>query len=843
MARTPITFESLGAQFRPIGRDPTAGTKNQANAEIFAQIRRLASGVGTAEAERIAPELAQAKIDEAKTAAVENNEPIKMPEKRLGIIPGAQQYNSQIELGYKAEVAMSFDSNINALAEPYLNDSSRNPAEFQKVADGFFEGFSKSIDPVIAPSILPQAQGKISSLFTSLNNKYLAQELKNANAAIENTQAMLERNMIDAIVAGDNAKATTVYGQLVDNINAYSAANPNFDKATALQGLGATKKDAEITAEANRIFNEQGSGAALQYIEQFRINKPAEWTQGQTITNLAQLQTDINRRESINKSSTAAQNSVIKNDVNTLLKMAINGDKILAEDINELETSIATMPELEQGPALEVLQNVRSIQQYTSLDAKARQAMLEATNTSETYPLYLNLATAEKGLQDAFKHNGIKQLVDMGVVSPEDMNEHTGFITTLFEDISAAEDSGDIQATFDKFSASYKQLQEYAYQASDIAGNPVSMFLPNQVDTLVGQLESFTKLENEGQNVFPIAQKLALVAALSVDPQNGIFANLAEKGQGSMAVAGQIIANTNNFGLAQTILQGQNQINTNPELYNINKPLISQATETWNEMTAGIYDNQPPFVTKAVRDAVMAYYVTLDDAKVTSTDNAIDKRLYKESIDAVTGGISKLNNHNYILPLDFRRGINGNDVEAYLFQVMDSDTFWNMEKSEKAQFIPTPTGGFQKEAEFVGARLNNKRPFADNGIPLISKAEWDNVGLVSVGTNRYKLIRAGQSGSVNNPAQIIKTTNADGEISDYIITITPDMIYTFKEQERIKQSTSDAKLSALISRELIESAEAGSPFKLNLIDNMQLKRQNDEEWNKAQFKILKEMDE
>jgi len=50
-------------------------------------------------------------------------------------------------------------------------------------------------------------------------------------------------------------------------------------------------------------------------------------------------------------------------------------------------------------------------------------------------------------------------------------------------------------------------------------------------------------------------------------------------------------------------------------------------------------------------------------------------------------------------------------------------------------------------------------------------------------------------------------------------------------------------LSALISRELIESAEAGSPFKLNLIDNMQLKRQNDEEWNKAQFKILKEMDE
>ena len=842
MAREPITFQSLGTQFRPIGRDPTAGAKNQANAEIFAQIRRLASGAGTAEAERIAPELAQAQIDEAKTAAVENNEPIKMPEKRLGIIPGAQQYNRQIELGYKAEVAMSFDSNINAIAEPYLNDSSRNPAEFQKVAEGFFEGFSKSIDPVIAPSIIPQAQGKISSLFTSLNNKYLAQELKNANAAVKNTQSMLTREMTDAIVSGDNTKAKMHFRQLREGIEAYSAANPNFDKATALQGLGATKKDAEITAEANRIFNEQGSGAALQYIEQFRINKPSEWTQEQTITNLAQLQTDINRRESINKSSTAAQNAVIRNDLNTLLKMAMNGDKLPPEDINELETSIALMPELERGPALEVIQNVRSIQQYTSLDAKARQDMREATNTSETYPLYLNLVEAENKLQNAFEHKGIKQLVDMGIVSTEDMDEYTGFITTLFEDISAAENSGDIQATFDQFSASYKQLQKYAYQASDIAGNPVSMFLPKQVDTLVGQLKSFTKLENEGQNVFPMAQKLALVAALSVDPQNSIFANLAKNGQGSMAVAGQIIANTNNFGLAQTILQGQNQINTNPELYNIEKPLMSQATETWNEMTAGIYDNQPPFVTKAVRDAVMAYYVTLDDAKVTSTNNAIDKRLYKESIDAVTGGISKLNNHNYILPLDFRRGINGNDVEAYLFQVMDSNTFWNMEEVKMPDF-KLPARYKEGSPQFNPMRLNQNRPFADNGIPLISKAEWDNVGLVSVGTNRYKLIRAGQSGSVNNPAQMIKTKNADGGISDYIIPITPDMIYTFKEQERIKQGTSDAKLSDLISREQIKSAEAGSPVELNLIDNMQLKRQNEEEWKKAQVKILKEMDD
>lgn len=606
MAQKPIGYYG---EFRPTGVDTSAARRFEALAGLANQVGDIAYQIGAKKAEQVGAEKGEKAGREyaAKLAKPQPKvgppEEMAPPETKKGFLASmsieAQAYNAAMKSAYLSQVSTDAKEQIERIAAQYPNDVQAFKSNIGQYTQGLLQGVGEEFQDDISATV--------NNYVTNAETRVFEDEIfKNRELAKESVNTRLDgltREVEEVSRSGDRVQAETSlleFETLLDSQVAIDAID--LDVAEEQKRIARNKLESGLLkAELQPDIESANHTEAYKKLRDF--DRPASFTPGEWESFKATAATEIGRDQSIyNASKKVADQDAQKALQNFNAAIALGYD-IPPEEISKIEQQVAGTP-LEKE-----FESTQRLAQFSLMTSSQRQKVLSEANTGilENASEHQKLLVTEQNIQKELAKDPLAFGQRQGIVNLD---------------------------TFDPFSPeSLTSRLSQSEIASAHYGVPVAPITDTEAQALSDQITKMT-----------VPEKIALAETLQQAPE--IWGSIASKNQAVFSQAGAI----GDRNIMQRVFEGQEAIS----LKNVQSPSARDYLSPFEDYVGNVYGLEDK---AATRDAALAYY-----AATQTPGLDFDKDLFIDSIEAVTGGIAKVNGFKTQLP----RGIDNNQFNEFI---------------------------------------------------------------------------------------------------------------------------------------------------------------------------------
>jgi len=606
MAQKPIGYYG---EFRPTGVDQSAARRFEALAGLANQVGDIAFQIGAKKAEQVGAEKGEKAGREyaAKLAKPQPKvgppEEMAPPETKKGFLASmsieGQAYDAAMKSAYLSQVSTDAKEQIERIAAQYPNDVQAFKSNIGQYTQGLLQGVGEEFQDDISATVNNYVANAETRVFKS-------EIVKNRELAKESVNTRLDgltREVEEVSRSGDRDQAETSLLEFETLLNSQVSIDAiDLDVAEEQKRIARNKLESGLLkAELQPDIESANHTEAYKKLRDF--DRPASFTPGEWESFKATAATEIGRDQSIyNASKKVADQNAQKALQNFNAAISLGYD-IPPEEIAKIEQQVAGTP-LEKE-----FESTQRLAQFSLMPSSQRQKVLSEANTGilENASEHQKLLVTEQNIQkelakDPLAFGQRQKIVDLD--------------------------------TFDPFSPeSLTSRLSQAEIASTHYGVPVAPITDTEAQALSDQITKMT-----------VPEKIALAETLQQAPE--IWGTIAGKNQNVFAQAGAI----GDRNIMQRVFEGQEAI----ALKTVQSPSAKDYLSPFEDYVGNVYGLEDK---AATRDAALAYY-----AATQTPGLDFDKDLFIDSIEAVTGGIAKVNGFKTQLP----RGIDDNQFNEFI---------------------------------------------------------------------------------------------------------------------------------------------------------------------------------
>jgi len=606
MAQKPIGYYG---EFRPTGVDQSAARRFEALAGLADQVGDIAFQIGAKKAEQVGAEKGEKAGREyaAKLAKPQPKvgppEEMAPPETKKGFLASmsieGQAYDAAMKSAYLSQVSTDAKEQIERIAAQYPNDVQAFKSNIGQYTQGLLQGVGEEFQDDISATVNNYVANAETRVFKS-------EIVKNRELAKESVNTRLDgltREVEEVSRSGDRDQAETSLLEFETLLNSQVSIDAiDLDVAEEQKRIARNKLESGLLkAELQPDIESANHTEAYKKLRDF--DRPASFTPGEWESFKATAATEIGRDQSIyNASKKVADQNAQKALQNFNAAISLGYD-IPPEEIAKIEQQVAGTP-LEKE-----FESTQRLAQFSLMPSSQRQKVLSEANTGilENASEHQKLLVTEQNIQkelakDPLAFGQRQKIVDLD--------------------------------TFDPFSPeSLTSRLSQAEIASTHYGVPVAPITDTEAQALSDQITKMT-----------VPEKIALAETLQQAPE--IWGTIAGKNQNVFAQAGAI----GDRNIMQRVFEGQEAI----ALKTVQSPSAKDYLSPFEDYVGNVYGLEDK---AATRDAALAYY-----AATQTPGLDFDKDLFIDSIEAVTGGIAKVNGFKTQLP----RGIDDNQFNEFI---------------------------------------------------------------------------------------------------------------------------------------------------------------------------------
>ena len=606
MAQKPIGYYG---EFRPTGVDQSAARRFEALAGLANQVGDIAYQIGAKKAEQVGAEKGEKAGREyaAKLAKPQPKvgppEEMAPPETKKGFLASmsieGQAYDAAMKSAYLSQVSTDAKEQIERIAAQYPNDVQAFKSNIGQYTQGLLQGVGEEFQDDISATVNNYVANAETRVFKS-------EIVKNRELAKESVNTRLDgltREVEEVSRSGDRDQAETSLLEFETLLNSQVSIDAiDLDVAEEQKRIARNKLESGLLkAELQPDIESANHTEAYKKLRDF--DRPASFTPGEWESFKATAATEIGRDQSIyNASKKVADQNAQKALQNFNAAISLGYD-IPPEEIAKIEQQVAGTP-LEKE-----FESTQRLAQFSLMPSSQRQKVLSEANTGilENASEHQKLLVTEQNIQkelakDPLAFGQRQKIVDLD--------------------------------TFDPFSPeSLTSRLSQAEIASTHYGVPVAPITDTEAQALSDQITKMT-----------VPEKIALAETLQQAPE--IWGTIAGKNQNVFAQAGAI----GDRNIMQRVFEGQEAI----ALKTVQSPSAKDYLSPFEDYVGNVYGLEDK---AATRDAALAYY-----AATQTPGLDFDKDLFIDSIEAVTGGIAKVNGFKTQLP----RGIDDNQFNEFI---------------------------------------------------------------------------------------------------------------------------------------------------------------------------------
>lgn len=275
----------------------------------------------------------------------------------------------------------------------------------------------------------------------------------------------------------------------------------------------------------------------------------------------------------------------------------------LGYQVSEAEKRAAHAAGLRTESARDIA-DAEDVSAFSLLPAHQRVGAIEAVTGLENVGLYEQMSTAHRAIQKAAEVDGLSLATQQGLI-----------------ELPPLELSKD----------GMRERVKVAAAAAAHYGVPVSPLTDQEASALTQQLDTMTPRE-----------KTSMAVALSEAPE--VWQQIAKKGAGAFAMAGA----TQAPDVMDAVFKGQQMLAEKVSA----APKPSEYLPVFQDATEDVY---PAKEASALMQAALAHYAS-------TSVGEFDANAFRESIEAVSGGIAKINGYKLELP----RGVSEDEFDDFI---------------------------------------------------------------------------------------------------------------------------------------------------------------------------------
>ena len=606
MAQKPIGYYG---EFRPTGVDQSAARRFEALAGLANQVGDIAFQIGAKKAEQVGAEKGEKAGREyaAKLAKPQPEvgppEEMAPPETKKGFLASmsieGQAYDAAMKSAYLSQVSTDAKEQIERIAAQYPNDVQAFKSNIGQYTQGLLQGVGDEFQDSVSATITNYANNSETQVFKN-------EIVKNRESAKESVNTRLDgltREVEEVSRSGDRDQAETSLLEFETLLNSQVSIDAiDLDVAEEQKRIARNKLESGLLkAELQPDIESANHTEAYKKLRDF--DRPASFTPGEWESFKATAATEIGRDQSIYNASKKVADQNAKKEFKDYATAVSLGWKVSPEQTARVEQAVA-------GTDLAAeLESTQRLAQYSLMPSSQRQKVLSEADTGvlEDASEYQKLLVTEQNIQKELAKDPLKFGSDQGIVDLD---------------------------TFDPFSPeSLTSRLSQAEIASTHYGVPVAPITDTEAQALSDQITEMT-----------VTEKIALAETLQQAPE--IWGTIAGKNQAVFSQAGAI----GDRNIMQRVFEGQEAI----ALKTVQSPSARDYLSPFEDYVGNVYGLEDK---AATRDAALAYY-----AATQTPGLDFDKDLFIDSIEAVTGGIAKVNGFKTQLP----RGIDDNQFNEFI---------------------------------------------------------------------------------------------------------------------------------------------------------------------------------
>jgi len=606
MAQKPIGYYG---EFKPTGVDQSAARRFEALAGLANQVGDIAFQIGAKKAEQVGAEKGEKAGREyaAKLAKPQPEvgppEEMAPPETKKGFLASmsieGQAYDAAMKSAYLSQVSTDAKEQIERIAAQYPNDVQAFKSNIGQYTQGLLQGVGEEFQDDISATVNNYVANAETRVFKS-------EIVKNRESAKESVNTRLDgltREVEEVSRSGDRDQAETSLLEFETLLNSQVSIDAiDLDVAEEQKRIARNKLESGLLkAKLQPDIESANHTEAYKKLRDF--DRPASFTPGEWESFKATAAAEIGRDQSIYNASKKVADQNAKKEFKDYATAVSLGWKVSPEQTARVEQAVA-------GTDLAAeLESTQRLAQYSLMPSSQRQKVLSEADTGvlEDASEYQKLLVTEQNIQKELAKDPLKFGSDQGIVDLD---------------------------TFDPFSPeSLTSRLSQAEIASTHYGVPVAPITDTEAQALSDQITEMT-----------VTEKIALAETLQQAPE--IWGTIAGKNQAVFSQAGAI----GDRNIMQRVFEGQEAI----ALKTVQSPSARDYLSPFEDYVGNVYGLEDK---AATRDAALAYY-----AATQTPGLDFDKDLFIDSIEAVTGGIAKVNGFKTQLP----RGIDDNQFNEFI---------------------------------------------------------------------------------------------------------------------------------------------------------------------------------
>lgn len=510
-------------------------------------------------------------------------------------------YDQAAQGSYISSIGLDSKEKINQLAIDNVDD----PEAFGKLSQEYLKGVLANASPEAYDIINEDVTNRIGTIGGKLQSDYQAKVIGESNDTMTIAKDELAIEASTFARHGDSAGADRSKKMAFATIDQLVASG-------GMKGPAASEAKRTITRDITEqktsrkfddIADKDGLPAAFSAIEDMRNEIPKGHSPDEWDTYISSAQTDLGRKASRLTAMKEKETSEAKDAVTQYKKATELGFPVDPIERARVQ-ALATTPELKAEFA-----RTNRVAAFSVLPAKDRDAIVSNSQTGKLIDLedYSSMIAADEELQAEAEKDGYSLGVKQGLI------EDVPFDATDPESLSAKVSQADILS------------RHY--------GVDVSPLSDTEATALSGAIDDMDYKE-----------KTQLALTLSQAPS--LWGQIASKNQAQFAMAGAI----GDTDVMMTVFKGQDILDAGNLALKLPR---DEYMPVFNDLVEDVYGTENK---SAMLKSALAYYAASGDQEM------FDDGDFKAAIEAVSGGIGKINSFKVELP----RGVFEDDFEDFI---------------------------------------------------------------------------------------------------------------------------------------------------------------------------------
>ena len=507
-------------------------------------------------------------------------------------------FNSAAREGYVKSLENDIREGINTIS----TDNADNLMGFNDAINAFAKTTLNNVDPSIRAQVELSIDAKVSNnrpRIAAAESKELERIANDENEAAADGSRM---DAVDAAYEGNGEAAAHAMAIATDSITQRTDTDSKA-KQDAIKQLNTEVKEAQLSKSIDTVYDSEGGNAAISMVE--KLKKPAGMELSSWESFIASQRANVNRKDARKKAQEAID---LKLGAQQLQKYKTA--KSLGFSVDPKEE--AQLNNLVAGTDLQKKKRIiDETAQFSVMSSNDRRSVLSAAQTGSLDDVdgFAAAFKADQEINKLAQEDGYSLGVKQGLVPATtlDINDPESFSVRL--------DQAELLSSHYNVDVS---------PLSDGEATALSDSIPNMTPD----------------------EKIFLATTLSQSP--AIWGQLDKKNAGQFAMAGA----TGDYPVMSAIFKGQELLKQKL----VKAPKQGDYLSDFNDYVEGVYG---PKDRKAILDAAISHYSFTSSAAI---DGDYDSGDFESSIEAVTGGISKVNGYKVALP----RGVSDDDFDDFI---------------------------------------------------------------------------------------------------------------------------------------------------------------------------------